>query len=79
MSILRIAIAVRMIVKQDDCMSKQNWTCITDIESTILELGPENISAFIAEPIVGSQQGAVFYRRRSILRKFEGFERYEIV
>ncbi|MEK1829952.1 hypothetical protein AAAC51_15270 [Priestia megaterium] len=40
-------------------MANQNWSCITDIERTILELGPENISAFIAEPIVGSQQGAV--------------------
>ncbi|MDN3018871.1 aspartate aminotransferase family protein [Paenibacillus sp. BSR1-1] len=45
--------------EQDDCLAKQNWTCIADIERTILELGPENVSAFIAEAIVGSQQGAV--------------------
>ncbi|MBM7651114.1 aminotransferase family protein [Neobacillus cucumis] len=44
---------------KDDCLSNQNWTCVTDIERSILELGPENVSAFIAEPIVGSQQGAV--------------------
>ncbi|MEH7003691.1 aminotransferase family protein [Priestia megaterium] len=44
---------------QEDCVANQNWSCITDIERTILELGPENISAFIAETIVGSQQGAV--------------------
>ncbi|MGG1675969.1 aspartate aminotransferase family protein [Neobacillus sp. NRS-1170] len=45
--------------EQDDCLTKQNWTCVADIERTILELGPENVSAFIAEAIVGSQQGAV--------------------
>ncbi|MEH7121117.1 aminotransferase class III-fold pyridoxal phosphate-dependent enzyme [Neobacillus vireti] len=45
--------------QHDDCLSNQNWTCVTDLERTILELGPENVSAFIAEPIVGSQQGAV--------------------
>ncbi|MEH7331135.1 aspartate aminotransferase family protein [Neobacillus drentensis] len=45
--------------QQNDCLAKQNWTCVTDFERTILELGPENVSAFIAEPIVGSQQGAV--------------------
>jgi adenosylmethionine-8-amino-7-oxononanoate aminotransferase len=42
-----------------DCLANQNWSCVTDIERVILELGPQNMSAFIAEPIVGSQQGAV--------------------
>ncbi|NRD76547.1 aspartate aminotransferase family protein [Bacillus sp. BRMEA1] len=45
--------------ESSDCVKNQNWTCISDLERTILELGPENVSAFIAEPIVGSQQGAV--------------------
>ncbi|SFA69625.1 MULTISPECIES: aspartate aminotransferase family protein [unclassified Bacillus (in: firmicutes)] len=42
-----------------DCDSKQNWSCVKDFESLVLEVGPEQISAFIAEPIVGSQLGAV--------------------
>ncbi|WP_163099979.1 aspartate aminotransferase family protein [Peribacillus alkalitolerans] len=45
--------------EQDDCDAKKNWSCVGNLESVILELGPENISAFIAEPIVGSQLGAV--------------------
>ncbi|WP_108669170.1 aspartate aminotransferase family protein [Peribacillus acanthi] len=42
-----------------ECESKKNWSCVSNLEILILELGPESISAFIAEPIVGSQLGAV--------------------
>ncbi|WP_413299021.1 aspartate aminotransferase family protein [Bacillus sp. 1P10SD] len=45
--------------EKEDCEYKQNWSCVRDFESVITEIGPDNISAFIAEPIVGSQLGAV--------------------
>lgn len=45
--------------EKEDCNTKQNWSCVRDFESVVLELGPDHISAFIAEPIVGSQLGAV--------------------
>ncbi|PLS08395.1 aminotransferase family protein [Neobacillus cucumis] len=65
--------------QHDDCLSNQNWTCVTDIERTILELGPENVSAFIAEPIVGSQQGAVPPPPGYFEKVRELCDRYEIV
>ncbi|MEH7417505.1 aminotransferase class III-fold pyridoxal phosphate-dependent enzyme [Neobacillus drentensis] len=65
--------------KHDDCLSNQNWTCVTDLERTILELGPENVSAFIAEPIVGSQQGAVPPPPGYFEKVREMCDRYEIV
>ncbi len=43
----------------DDCNQHHNWSCIKDIERLIIEIGPEQISCFIAEPIVGSQLGSV--------------------
>ena len=33
--------------------------CATELEQTILELGPENVSAFIAEPVVGAAAPAL--------------------
>jgi adenosylmethionine-8-amino-7-oxononanoate aminotransferase len=45
--------------EKEDCDHNQNWSCVRAVESVINELGPENVSAFIAEPIVGSQLGAV--------------------
>jgi adenosylmethionine-8-amino-7-oxononanoate aminotransferase len=45
--------------EKEDCDYKQNWTCVRELESVITEIGPDNVSAFIAEPIVGSQLGAV--------------------
>lgn len=44
---------------QTECESAHNWSCIKDIERLIIETGPNQISAFIAEPITGSQLGAV--------------------
>lgn len=43
----------------DDCNQERNWSCVKDIEKLIIEVGPEQISSFIAEPIVGSQLGSV--------------------
>ena len=45
--------------KLEDCNQEQNWSCVKDIEKLIIEVGPEQISSFIAEPIVGSQLGSV--------------------
>nr|WP_263328287.1 aspartate aminotransferase family protein [Neobacillus sp. Marseille-Q6967] len=64
---------------KNDCISRQNWTCVTDIERIILELGPENVSAFIAEPIVGSQQGAVPPPSGYFEKVRELCDRYDIV
>lgn len=44
---------------KDDCIKNNNWSCVNSLERTIYEVGAENISAVIMEPIVGSQQGAV--------------------
>lgn len=33
--------------------------CATELERTILELGPENVSAFVAEPVVGAAAPAL--------------------
>ncbi|MGM8365565.1 aminotransferase family protein [Virgibacillus sp. W0181] len=43
----------------EDCSQRKNWSCVKDLETKINNLGSENISAIIMEPIVGSQQGAV--------------------
>ena len=45
--------------KANECHFEQNWSCVRDVEKLIIEVGPEQVSAFIAEPIVGSQLGAV--------------------
>lgn len=45
--------------KQESCIKAKDWSCVQDIERKVKELGAENISAIIMEPIVGSQQGAV--------------------
>lgn len=44
--------------KYEDCQ-KKGLECVKDLEKTILEVGPEKIAAFIAEPIVGSQIAAM--------------------
>ena len=45
--------------KVDECNQERNWSCVKDIENLIIEVGSEQISSFIAEPIIGSQLGAV--------------------
>ncbi len=62
---------------EERCKSENRLACVEDIERRILEIGPEFISAFICEPIVGSQQGAVvppddyFIRVRHICDKYD--------
>jgi adenosylmethionine-8-amino-7-oxononanoate aminotransferase len=65
--------------QKEDCLAKENLTCVTDIERTIIEIGPENVSAFIAEPIVGSQQGAVPPPPGYFEKVRELCDRYQIV
>lgn len=51
--------------------------CAEDLERAILEVGPENVAAFIAEPIVGAAGGALvpkegyFGRIRDICNRFD--------
>jgi adenosylmethionine-8-amino-7-oxononanoate aminotransferase len=45
--------------EKEDCENKRNWSCVTDFERLVLEVGPENVSSFLVEPISGSQLGAV--------------------
>lgn len=44
---------------QNICRKNNDHSCVTDLERKIVELGAENVSAVIMEPIVGSQQGAM--------------------
>lgn len=61
----------------DTCQAKGIYPCVEQVEQTIREVGPEYISAFICEPIVGSQQGAVvppdgyFAQVRKICDKYD--------
>ena len=45
--------------KESDCERKRNWSCVQELERMILEIGPSQVSAFIAEPFTGSQAGAM--------------------
>lgn len=44
---------------EEQCSKREKLYCVSDLERLIVEIGPEFISSFICEPIVGSQQGAV--------------------
>ncbi len=60
----------------DDCASG-SLRCANELERTIKWLGPENVSSFIAEPLVGATMGAVpappgyFQRIREICDKYD--------
>jgi adenosylmethionine-8-amino-7-oxononanoate aminotransferase len=43
----------------DECRQRGQLACVSELEQRIRQLGPENVAAFICEPIVGSQQGAI--------------------
>lgn len=45
--------------EEETCIRQNNLACANDLARKITELGAENVSAVIMEPIVGSQQGAV--------------------
>ncbi|WP_236636236.1 aminotransferase family protein [Pradoshia eiseniae] len=45
--------------EESDCETKKDWSCVAELERLILEIGPSQVSAFIAEPFTGSQAGAV--------------------
>ncbi|TCZ76308.1 aminotransferase class III-fold pyridoxal phosphate-dependent enzyme [Paenibacillus albiflavus] len=44
---------------EEHCGRSEQLHCVGELERLIIETGPEFISSFICEPIVGSQQGAV--------------------
>lgn len=62
---------------KNECAMEENYSCVTELERKIIELGAENVSAVIMEPIVGSQQGAVvppinyFKKVREICDKYD--------
>ncbi len=45
--------------KEYEKCKNEGLSCVQDLEEKILEAGPENIAAFIAEPIIGSQIAAL--------------------
>ena len=61
----------------DDEPNTCSLACANDLERAILEAGPENVAAFIAEPIVGATAGALvppdnyFRRIREICDKYD--------
>jgi len=63
----------------ETCQKDNTLSCADDLERLIRELGPENISCFICEPIVGSQQGAVVPPEGYLRRIREICDRYEVV
>lgn len=64
---------------QESCQREGTLACADDLERLICELGPENVSCFICEPIVGSQQGAVVPPDGYLRRIREICDRYDVV
>lgn len=65
--------------KEEDCLKENRLACADDLERLVLEIGPQFVSAFICEPIVGSQQGAVVPPQGYFQRIREICDRYDIV
>lgn len=63
----------------EECVQQSVLPCVAAIEHEILVLGSENIAAFICEPIVGSQQGAVVPPAEYLRQVRELCDRYGIV
>ncbi|PTD96727.1 aspartate aminotransferase family protein [Pseudothauera lacus] len=53
--------------------------CADDLERAILEVGPEKVSAFIAEPIVGATAGALVPHENYFRRIREICDRYDVL
>ncbi|MCB1954939.1 MAG: aspartate aminotransferase family protein [Rhodocyclaceae bacterium] len=53
--------------------------CAEDLERAILEVGPEKVSAFIAEPLVGATAGAVVPHEHYFRRIREICDRYDVL
>ncbi len=53
--------------------------CATDLEKTILYEGPDSVSAFIAEPIVGATAGALVPKKGYFQKVREICDRYDIL
>jgi adenosylmethionine-8-amino-7-oxononanoate aminotransferase len=63
----------------DKCRRLDRLECVSEIEQVIARVGAENISAFICEPIVGSQQGAVVPPEEYLRQVRELCDEHEIV
>jgi len=53
--------------------------CADDLEKTILYEGPDSVSAFLAEPVVGATAGALVPRDGYFQRIFEICNRYDVL
>ncbi len=53
--------------------------CADDLERAILEAGPENVAAFIAEPIVGATAGALVPHEHYFRRIREICDKYDVL
>lgn len=63
----------------EDCAREAVLPCVAVIEHEIRILGPENVAAFICEPIVGSQQGALVPPAEYLRQVRALCDRYNIV
>lgn len=63
--------------KEDESIEQYGLRVSQELEDKILELGPETVAAFIAEPVVGATMGCVpavkgyFQQIRSICKKYD--------
>lgn len=64
---------------EGQCSIREQLYCVSDLERLIIEIGPEFISSFICEPIVGSQQGAVVPPESYLKQVREVCDRYDIL
>ena len=62
-------------LRPEDC----SLQCADDLERTILYEGPDSVSAFIAEPVVGATGGALVPRQGYFQRIREICDRYDIL
>lgn len=67
------------LVSPHDCGPGDQFDYIGEFEQVITRVGAENISAFICEAIVGSQQGAVVPNPKYLGQVRELCDRYDIV
>ncbi|RNB87675.1 aminotransferase class III-fold pyridoxal phosphate-dependent enzyme [Brevibacillus fluminis] len=64
---------------EEICQREKRMPCAEELERLVKEIGPEFVSSFICEPIVGSQQGAVVPPKGYLQRVREICDQYEIV
>lgn len=65
--------------KEETCSEQAQLYCVSDLERLITEIGPDLISSFICEPIIGSQQGAVVPPPSYLKQVREVCDKYNII